>query len=505
MSKDRSKIHVIANFCNKACSALILLICVPFYLKYLGIEAYGVIGFYMLLSFLIVPLEAAINITVSRQIAHFTATEKTDIRAADLFRSLEGTYWFICVLIGLCISFSSGFLANYWVQPGQLSLQEVTRAVLLIGICLSFQWPNSLYSSGLIGLQKQVLLNFVQTFFTLLKSVGGISVLAFVSPSLFAFFMWQLGITIVHTMTLAILLWKHIKGRGFLRARFQIALLKQSWSFMSQSFFLAVTSTCITSLDKLFISRYASLEVYGYYMLAYNLSNGLYLFIQPFFYSLLPRFSQLIAQKKLTDLCRLYNNYSQIIVALVLPLGVLCTCFAKELVFIWIHNQQTAERIAPFLRILILGTICNGLLSLPIALQYSFGWLKPVIWQNIFALVILFPMIFLAYQKFGVIAIAYLWLTHNLCAVVVLVPMVHRKLLPSMSNRWIRDVYLFPLILPLIINISAVRLLPKIDSLWLLVIILSCIAIVSSASSFCLTSIFRDWARKRFSQESLAD
>jgi O-antigen/teichoic acid export membrane protein len=499
MSKDFSKIHVIANFCNKASSGLIVLICIPFYLKYLGIEAYGITSFYMLLNFLLVPIEAAISATVSRQMAHFTVTDKTGVQAADLFRSLEAVYWLICIIVGICISCSSSFIANHWVQPSLISLQEVTQTVFIMGICLSFQWPNSLYYSGLMGLQKQVLLNSVQIFFAFLKSIGGVLVLAFINQSLYAFFIWQLGITIIHTMTLAFLLWKYMpKDRGFLQAHFQGELLIQSWPFISQSFLLALTNTGILSLDKLFVSKYASLEVYGYYMLAYNLSNGLYFIIQPFFYSLFPRFSELVAQKKFTDLYKLYNNYSQIIVVLVVSLGILCACFAKELVFIWIRNQQTAEQVGPFFCIFILGTVGNGLMNMPIALQYSFGWLKPMIWQNIFTLAVLFPIVFLAYQKFGILAIASLWLVHNLCSIVVLVPIVHRKLLPSIVDHWAREVYLLPLVPSLLLNILAICFLPKIESLWRLMTILGCLAILSLSCSFCLTSIFRDWARKKF-------
>ncbi|QZA59423.1 hypothetical protein RHAB15C_0001310 [Candidatus Rhabdochlamydia porcellionis] len=69
-----------------------------------------------------------------------------------------------------------------------------------MGICLSFQWPNSLYSNGLMGLQKQLLVNSVQIFFTFIKSIGVIIILVFVAPSLYAFFTWQLSIVILHTL-----------------------------------------------------------------------------------------------------------------------------------------------------------------------------------------------------------------------------------------------------------------------------------------------------------------
>lgn len=506
MSRDHSKINLMANFCSKACSGLILLVCVPFYLKYLGIEAYGITGFYMLLSFFLVPIEAAIGATINRQMAQLTVAENIPLEVADLFRSLEGVYWSICLLAGLSISCLSNSIAYNWVHPIHLSLTEVAQVIILMGICLSFQWPNSLYSNGLMGLQKQLLVNSVQIFFTFLKSIGSIVILAFFDPSLDAFFTWQLSTVILHTLTLAILLWKYMpQNRGFFRAHFCGKLLKQSWPFILQAFFLTLTSTCIVFLDKLLISRYSSLEVYGYYILAYNLSNGLYLIIQPFYYSLFPRFSQLIAKKKLVDLYELYKNYSQIVAILVLSLAILCACFTKELVFIWVRDLQIAEKVAPIFRLFILGTACNGLMSLSLALQYSFGWLKAIIWQNIITLTLLFPIMLLLYEKLGVLAIASIWLIHNLCSLLIL-PIIHRKLIPkSSTNHWIKEICILPLITPLALNILAMNFLPKIESLYFLIAVLSCLGIGSIFFSFCLTAIFRNWIRGRFSPKILIE
>jgi O-antigen/teichoic acid export membrane protein len=225
--------------------------------------------------------------------------------------------------------------------------------------------------------------------------------------------------------------------------------------------------------------------------------------IQPFFYSLFPRFSQLIAQKKLVDLYKLYENYSQVVAVLVLPLAILCLCFAKELVFVWIRNHQIVEKVVPILRLFILGTACNGLMSVPLALQYSFGWLKAMIWQNIITLTLLFPIMFLFYEKLGVLAIASIWLIHNLCSLLIL-PIIHRKLIPKNStNHWIKEICILPLIVPLALNILAMNFLPKIESLYLLTIVLSCLGIGSIIFSFCLTSVFRDWVRKKSSSEVL--
>ena len=55
----------------------------------------------------------------------------------------------------------SPFIAHHWVNAGQLPPKTIEQAVLILGIVISLQMAAGFYSGGLMGLQRQVLLNLI--------------------------------------------------------------------------------------------------------------------------------------------------------------------------------------------------------------------------------------------------------------------------------------------------------------------------------------------------------
>ena len=60
------KHNVIANYIGRAWTSILGLLLIPIYLKFLGIEAYGLVGFYMALSSVIGILDLGIGGTMNR-------------------------------------------------------------------------------------------------------------------------------------------------------------------------------------------------------------------------------------------------------------------------------------------------------------------------------------------------------------------------------------------------------------------------------------------------------
>jgi hypothetical protein len=53
----------------------------------------------------------------------------------------------------------SPFIANSWVKSDTLDSTTILRAVQFMGLSVALRFPMSLYQGGLMGLQKQVLVN----------------------------------------------------------------------------------------------------------------------------------------------------------------------------------------------------------------------------------------------------------------------------------------------------------------------------------------------------------
>ena len=81
--------NVIANYLGQAWVALMGLAFIPIYIRYLGIEAWGLMGLFALLQACLTLLDAGVTPTLGREMARFTAGEQSPQAIRDLLRTLE--------------------------------------------------------------------------------------------------------------------------------------------------------------------------------------------------------------------------------------------------------------------------------------------------------------------------------------------------------------------------------------------------------------------------------
>src|SRR5207249_4495681 len=90
----------------------------------------------------------------------------------------------------------------------QLSPGIIQNAIRLMAVAISLQWPFGLYSGGLLGLQRQVLLSGINVAVTTMRGAGSIVILWKVSPTLQAFFFWQITVGLMQSCLAGWFLWK---------------------------------------------------------------------------------------------------------------------------------------------------------------------------------------------------------------------------------------------------------------------------------------------------------
>ena len=202
------KKNILANLVGKIWSAAITILLIPQYIKILGIESYGLIGFYATLLGSMALLDLGLSTTLNRELARYKSDNRSAKEVRDLTFSLESIYWLIGIIICISIILLSGFISTHWVKVEHLPLVTVKRSVILMGAVVAFQWPISLYSGGLTGLEKQVLNNLITGVMTTIRAVGVILILNYFSSTLQAFFLWQAGVSLLYVIIMRWNLWK---------------------------------------------------------------------------------------------------------------------------------------------------------------------------------------------------------------------------------------------------------------------------------------------------------
>src|SRR5258708_19240988 len=94
--------NLLAGMANSAWTALVGLIVVPLYLKYLGIEAYGLIGFYTTTQVLLSLLDLGLAPTINREVARSSASGEFR-EARNLLHTLGVVYWITSALISFVL------------------------------------------------------------------------------------------------------------------------------------------------------------------------------------------------------------------------------------------------------------------------------------------------------------------------------------------------------------------------------------------------------------------
>lgn len=454
---SRFTTNILANLLGQSWSVIVSIAVIPLYIKFLGIEAYGLLGFYMMLQGALQILDLGLSPTMNRELARYSTMPEKAGEARDLVRTLEVGYWLLGMVIGAAVAGAAPFFTHHWLNIGALPPEDVQTALMMMGVLVALQWPQSFYGSGLMGLQKQVLVNSVGIPMSAVGSGGAVLILWLVSPTIIALLSWQILVGVIQVALVTILLWRSLPTSGR-PPRFSKDLLGNIWRFAAGMSGLTLTGVILTQLDKVILSRMLSLEMFGYYSLAGAVGRGLYVVITPIFNSIFPRLSALVAAGEESRLREVYHYGSQLMAVLVLPLAALVSLFSYDVILLWTGNPETASNAAPIASLLVIGTALNGLMNLPYALQLAYGWTRLGLYINIFFIVALVPLIIFMTLNYGAIGGASVWPTLNCIYMLIGVPLTHLRLLKDEGWQWFSLDVCFPLVATFMV-LGPVRLL----------------------------------------------
>jgi O-antigen/teichoic acid export membrane protein len=450
--------NLLANLGGNGLSLLISLACVPIYIRVLGVAGYGLIGVWMTLENISNIVDLGLSPTITREMAACSARSGGAQDARDLVRTLEAGYWAIGLVIGGVIISCVTPISAHWLRSDQLPDETLRRAIVLIGILIFCRWPLSFYCGGLTGLERQVLLSGVSTAYAYARGLGSVFVLLFVSPTISAFFVFQIAINVVQTAVLTTLMWRCLpSGRT---PRFRPELVRRIGRFAGGTSANALLFLLISQLDKVVVSVMLPLESFGYYTLGSRVAACLSVASSPVFAAFFPAFSRHVVSGDEEKLADLYHRGSQLMSALVLPAAVTVIFFANPLIFAWTGKKFVADHTSIIAALLTAGSAVNCLLNTPYALQLAYGWTRLAFWSNLFALCISIPLLLILTRQFGAAGAAGVWLIVNLSYFATDVIPMHRRLLKSEAKRW----FLKDIGIPLIaIFVCAVLLFERTD------------------------------------------
>lgn len=485
------KRNIVANILGKGAAGFLTLVFVPLHLKYLGIEAYGLVGFYATIQTMFLLVDMGFSGAFTREIAKLSVSIDKNQEIRDLCRTFELIFFMLGGVATLLIVVLSQPIAIHWVNPVNISTSTIAFAIGLMGVSTGLQFPYLIYQGGLLGLQRQSLLSVLNIVIMLLRGLGGLLVLMFISPSIIDFFIWQVVVSALQFFSGRFLIWKSLP-LSINPSRFNLDMIVPLWKFAAGMAGIAVCSMILMQADKLILSRMIALEQFGYYSLASMVATIPFMLANPINNAVYPRLTQLVALGRISELTFFYHRACQITAVLVIPAGLFLAIFSKEFMFFWTGSQDVAQNSFQLVGVLALGSTLLAIMYIPYALQLAYSWTKLALYFNILSIVILMPTMILMTELYGALGACFVWLILNIAYVLGMIQLMHKRLLPEEKLIWYRDDVgkpLFSVLLIMVIGkLSLVSEMPKVWLACTLIMILLISTFVAAMSATLVRS-----------------
>lgn len=429
--------NIVANYASQLYASALGILLVPLYVHYMGVEAYGLVGFYAMLQGWFLILDMGVSATLNRQAARFNAGAVNGLELRRLVRAFEGIFLVVGLGGALALAASAPALASHWLRIEHLDMAEVERAIVLIAVIVALRWICGLYRGIITGLERIVWLSGFNAVIATLRFLLVIPYLAYVGATPTHFFAYQLVVACFESLMLIAktyrlfprveqgwIHWELEPLRGIAKFTLSVALTSAVWVIVMHA-------------DKLLLSGMIPLGEYGLYTMAVLAAGGVTMLSGPVTGAVLPRLTRLHAEGDEDGLRNLYRMATQIVGVVVVPVVLVLAFFPVPVITAWTGQPEIAIRAAPVLTLYAIGNGVLAFAGFSYLIQVARGNMTLHLIGNLIFVLIFVPLLFLAVGRFGMVGAGWAWLLANLVPFLAWLPLVHHRFLKGIHLRWL--------------------------------------------------------------------
>lgn len=340
-----------ANFIGQLITLGTGFLLTPFILGHLGESSYGLwalVGSIAAYGFL---FDLGITAAIVKYVAEYRARDDVD----KMNSLIATTLWFY-TLVGLLIVLLGVFFAPIFprifnVAPSE---QEIaSRLVLITSVSMAISLISTVPASVLSGLQRFDLINILTTTGTLLVAAATVITLLRGGGVV-----EMVAVTIPLTVVMQIPnIWLLKRVEPALRYGWRGAewtLAKTLVSYSSAIFVAKISGNLQNKTDEIVIGAFLPITAVTPYSLARRLSEISQILTNQFMRVILPMASQLDAENDQGRLRALYLTSTRLTLAIFLPIGVVLTLLAPNVLTIWV-----GEAYAPYSYLVFILTLAR--------------------------------------------------------------------------------------------------------------------------------------------------
>jgi O-antigen/teichoic acid export membrane protein len=433
--------NIAANYASQIYTTLIGIALVPLYLKYMGSEAYGLVGFFAMLQAWFGVLDLGLTPTIARESARYHGGGISALDYRRVFRAMSMLFASVALCGGLLLVFLAEPIALHWLKVTVLPMSEVVLAVQVMAACVALRWMGGLYRGVVSGSERLVWLSGFNAAIATIRFAGVFLSMWWWGFNVVVFFWHQLLVAGLECIGLVWATYRLLPSSGRLRGRvgWSIAPVRPLVRFAITIAFTSTVWVLVTQTDKLILSGVLTLAEYGYFSVAVLVASSITLITGPISSSIMPRMARLQAEGRDKEIHELYCKSTQLTAVVAGSIAVTLVVCAGPLLVAWTGDRRLAEAAVTTLQLYAIG---NGLLAIgafPYYLQYARGDLRYHLIGNLLMTLILIPAIVLAATRFGALGAGLVWVATNFLYLFFWVAYVHSQIFPRQHWPWLRD------------------------------------------------------------------
>lgn len=397
--------NILTNYLAVIWMGGLSILLIPFYLRLLGAQQWGVVAICMALQAFFTLLDAGLSQIMPRDIARVAHSFEVRLKTFIVYQRA-----YIALALGGFIvgQLVVPWLVDHWFGGGKTFTAQDIWAFHLVLLQFLFQFSNNSNIGYWNGMQMQSIANIRQCFFGLFKHVGALCFVYFWRADALAYLLPFAVITSI----------EYVSNRMSIRSTYRDTKLDAiQWSDYKKlgqeagMLFIGVLIGMLASqMDRIVLSKYVDTASFGVYVIVANLGLAVMQLQHPLIRAFLPRITQDLAS----------NNHSSL---KHLALGVLLLCIFPCLVLallspwilqVWIESPAVVEEGALPLSLLFCAVAFNALYQLIYQRILVLGDGIVAVKINLIILVVLVPLLVLTVPNLGIVSGALYWLLMTL-------------------------------------------------------------------------------------------
>lgn len=445
----------VINLLGQLVPFLAALLCIPFLIKGLGVDRFGILN----LIWLIVGYFSFLDLGLGRAITQVISS-KNDLWLHEKIVNTVWTTIYLISALSITVSFilliySSEITSTLPNIPYSL-IQETTLSVKLIAFTIPLVVISSVLRGVLEGFHAFKEINLIRIPLGVFTFASPLLILS-ITPALH----YAVGLILFSRLLNVLVMIKVSRKYLPFEARSiklfdfgnTVNLIKQGGAITISN----VIANLIVYLDKFVVGYIVSASAVAYYATTYEVVTKLWLIPAGLTGVLFPVFAKL-AVKDQHKSNKIFITSLKTIVIFTLPSALVLAFFSKEILTFWI-GLEFAKKSFEVIQILCIGVFVNCLAHIPFTYIQSQGKSYRIALLHTIELTLYFPLVILLTQTHGILGTAIAWNIRSIfdfIALIFIYKTLHKKQ-PSFKKRHILTITLMSstLMIPLAIELNS--------------------------------------------------